>query len=132
MKRSERLKELVKESMQQLRLRISQEKLLLSDDILQIAILVGIKMAIRNSHIVDRDMEAVQDYRDDQLNRLVTELNFSVRTRKVFDRLRIITVGDIIQHSADDLLETRNFGVVSLREVREKLTKLMGLKLKGD
>jgi DNA-directed RNA polymerase subunit alpha len=46
-------------------------------------------------------------------------------------KLGIMTVGDLIRHSGDDLLESKNFGVTSLNEVRTKLTDL-GLKLRGD
>lgn len=61
----------------------------------------------------------------------ISELNFSVRARKCMNRLGITTVGELISHSSDDLLECKNFGVTSLVEVREKLTSL-GLKLRGD
>lgn len=61
----------------------------------------------------------------------IGELNFSVRARKCMNRLGITTVGELISHSSDDLLECKNFGVTSLVEVREKLTAF-GLKLRGD
>lgn len=61
----------------------------------------------------------------------VGELGLSVRARKCMNRLGIATVGELIAHSADDLLECKNFGVTSLVEVRDKLSAL-GLKLRGD
>lgn len=60
-----------------------------------------------------------------------SELNFSVRARKCMSRLGITTIGELIAHSGDELLECKNFGVTSLVEVREKL-KALGLKLRGD
>ncbi len=61
----------------------------------------------------------------------ITDLALSVRARKCMTRLNLQTVGQLLQRSGDELLETKNFGVTSLNEVRDKLTQ-MGLKLKGD
>ena len=47
------------------------------------------------------------------------------------NRLGINSLGDLIARSADELLESKNFGVTSLAEVREKLVQL-GLSLRGD
>jgi DNA-directed RNA polymerase subunit alpha len=65
------------------------------------------------------------------LNKPVTELNLSVRARKCMNRLGINTLGDLIQRTADELLESKNFGMTSLNEVREKLRQY-GLTLRGD
>jgi DNA-directed RNA polymerase subunit alpha len=61
----------------------------------------------------------------------ITELNLSVRARKCTTKLGIMTVGDLIRRTAEDLLECKNFGVTSLNEVREKLAE-RGLRLRGD
>lgn len=61
----------------------------------------------------------------------ISELNLSVRARKCTTKLGITTVGDLVRHNAENLLECRNFGVTSLNEVREKLAE-HGLKLKGE
>jgi DNA-directed RNA polymerase subunit alpha len=47
------------------------------------------------------------------------------------NKLALNTIGELIQRTADELLEAKNFGMTSLNEVREKLTQL-GLKLRGD
>jgi DNA-directed RNA polymerase subunit alpha len=65
------------------------------------------------------------------LNKPVSDLNLSVRARKCMNRLGINSLGDLIARSADELLESKNFGVTSLAEVREKLVQL-GLSLRGD
>jgi DNA-directed RNA polymerase subunit alpha len=65
------------------------------------------------------------------LNKPVTELNLSVRSRKCMNKLNITTVGELVHRTSDELLEAKNFGMTSLTEVREKLG-LMGLKLRGD
>ena len=46
-------------------------------------------------------------------------------------RLAIATIGDLVRHTGDELLECKNFGVTSLNEVREKLT-VLGIKLRGE
>ncbi len=66
-----------------------------------------------------------------KLNKPVSDLNLSVRARKCMNRLAIASIGELIQRSADELLEAKNFGMTSLNEVREKLRQ-MGLNLRGD
>lgn len=65
------------------------------------------------------------------LNRPVAELNLSVRARKCMTRLQIATLGELIARTPDELLESKNFGVTSLNEVRSKLNDL-GLRLRND
>jgi DNA-directed RNA polymerase subunit alpha len=65
------------------------------------------------------------------LNKPVGDLNLSVRARKCMNRLGINSLGELIQRSADELLESKNFGMTSLTEVREKLAQY-GLTLRGD
>src|SRR5262249_25287891 len=65
------------------------------------------------------------------LSKPVAELNLSVRARKCMNRLGIVSLGDLIQRTADELLESKNFGMTSLNEVREKLRQF-GLTLPGD
>tara|TARA_Y100000758_G_C15996888_1_gene402619 strand:- start:628 stop:987 length:360 start_codon:yes stop_codon:yes gene_type:complete len=71
---------------------------------------------------------------DDELalqDRPIADLKLSVRARKCMMRLRLTTIGELLRKSADDLLESKNFGVTSLNEVREKLEQ-MELKLRGE
>jgi DNA-directed RNA polymerase subunit alpha len=65
------------------------------------------------------------------LSKPVSDLNLSVRARKCMNRLGINSVGELVQRSPDELLESKNFGITSLSEVREKLQQL-GLTLRGD
>jgi DNA-directed RNA polymerase subunit alpha len=65
------------------------------------------------------------------LNKPVSDLNLSVRARKCMNRLGINTLGELVNRTADELLESKNFGMTSLTEVREKL-RLYGLSLRGD
>ena len=61
----------------------------------------------------------------------VTDLNLSVRSRKCLARLGIVSLGELMSRSADELMAVRNFGVTSLNEIRAKLTE-QGLKLRND
>ena len=61
----------------------------------------------------------------------ISDLNLSVRARKCMNKLGIQTVGELIIHTGDELMECKNFGVTSLNEVREKLAEL-NLKLKNE
>ena len=65
------------------------------------------------------------------LSRPISDLNLSVRARKCMIRLGLSTIGELVRHTGDELLECKNFGVTSLNEVREKLTG-HGLRLRGD
>ncbi|MFC1805420.1 DNA-directed RNA polymerase subunit alpha C-terminal domain-containing protein [Planctomycetota bacterium] len=53
----------------------------------------------------------------------INELDLSLRSRKCMERLGIVTLGQLCERSADDLLSSRNFGRTSLAEVSEKLTR---------
>ncbi|QDU45174.1 tetratricopeptide repeat protein [Symmachiella dynata] len=65
------------------------------------------------------------------LNRPVADLNLSVRARKCMSRLGINTLAELTSRTPDELLESKNFGVTSLNEVRRKLTDI-GIKLRND
>ena len=47
------------------------------------------------------------------------------------NRLNIGTLGELVSKSADELLECKNFGVTSLKEIRDKLVEF-NIRLKGD
>jgi DNA-directed RNA polymerase subunit alpha len=65
------------------------------------------------------------------LSKPIGDLNLSVRARKCMSKLGIQTLGDLLKHTGDELLECKNFGITSLNEVRDKLSGL-GIKLKND
>jgi DNA-directed RNA polymerase subunit alpha len=77
------------------------------------------------------NQQPLSDQEQAVLNKSVSELNLSVRARKCMNRLGINSMGDLIQRTADELLESKNFGMTSLTEVREKLRQF-GLTLRGD
>ncbi|MBI3818168.1 MAG: tetratricopeptide repeat protein [Planctomycetes bacterium] len=54
----------------------------------------------------------------------ILELDLSVRSRRTMEALAIRSVGDLLQHSAEELLAMPNFGQTSLNEIRMKLRAL--------
>jgi DNA-directed RNA polymerase subunit alpha len=75
--------------------------------------------------------EAVSPQEQAILEAPVGDLNLSVRARKCLSRLNLVSIGELLSKTADELLSVRNFGVTSLNEVRAKLTE-MGLRLRND
>jgi len=65
------------------------------------------------------------------LSMTIADMQFSVRSRKCMARLGITTVGELVQHTPDELLSAKNFGVTSLNEIRAKLSE-HGIKLRND
>jgi len=59
----------------------------------------------------------------------ISQLNLSIRSRKCMERLGILTLGELAERTADELLASRNFGRTSLTEVAEKLAQF-GLSLR--
>ncbi|MDX1963746.1 MAG: DNA-directed RNA polymerase subunit alpha [Pirellulales bacterium] len=63
-----------------------------------------------------------------KLNMSLAELKLSVRATNCLESENINTVRDLVVRNEDQLLEVRNFGETTLREVRDKLAEL-GLRL---
>ncbi len=78
-----------------------------------------------------RPQQPLSEQEQAKLNKPVSDLNLSVRARKCMNRLGLNTLADLVQRTADELLESKNFGQTSLSEVREKLAQ-HGLTLRGD
>ena len=68
---------------------------------------------------------------DEQYNKLVEELDLSVRTLNCLRRGGITTVGELINKEEKELLALRNFGQKSKKEVEERI-EAMGLSLKSE
>lgn len=63
------------------------------------------------------------------VSRYLSDMEFSGRARKCFQRLNLVTVGDLLAKTEPELLAAKNFGQTSLNEVKQKLTEL-GLTLR--
>src|SRR5213076_2693082 len=57
-----------------------------------------------------RPQQPLSEQEQAVLNKPVSELNLSVRARKCMNRLGIQTMGELVQRTADELLESKNFG----------------------
>jgi DNA-directed RNA polymerase subunit alpha len=66
----------------------------------------------------------------DLLNKPISELELSIRARRTVETMGCLTVGDIVQHTEEELLAMPNFGTTSLQELKTKL-QAMNLKLKS-
>lgn len=83
-------------------------------------------------HVPDAiEVESLSPDEQAVLMRPVTDLNLSVRARKCMNRLGLQSIAELIRRTADELLECKNFGVTSLKEVREKLQQY-NLRLRGE
>jgi len=65
----------------------------------------------------------------EKLSMPVELLGLSTRCRKCMERLKIKTVGELIEHTEEELLSAPNFGRTSIAEIRDKLAEL-GLALR--
>ncbi len=63
------------------------------------------------------------------VNKLVTELELSVRSRKALQRLGAVTLSDLIVHTEAELMSIKNFGQTSLNEIQRQLARY-GLSLR--
>ena len=61
----------------------------------------------------------------------VDAFKWSVRTTNCFEKKGIITLGDLLKRTEADLLQIRDFGLTSLKEVTRVLSRV-GLSLKGQ
>ncbi len=124
--------------------RVSEQHLLSSKNFGETSLLeIKEMMASKGLHLgqsLEDGAESEVRYRPQQplspeeqavLNKPVSDLNLSVRARKCMNRLGINILGELVQRTGDELLESKNFGMTSLTEVREKLAQL-GLTLRGD
>jgi len=59
----------------------------------------------------------------DVLNKPLSEIEFSGRSRKCLQRLGLVTLGDVTLKTETELLATKNFGQTSLNEVKQKLAE---------
>jgi len=67
----------------------------------------------------------------DVLDKLVADLELSVRARRCMERLGIVTLRDLTEKTERELLSGKNFGRTSLKEIKDKLAAF-GVKLAED
>jgi DNA-directed RNA polymerase subunit alpha len=76
----------------------------------------------------DRDEEKKADRQSQVLKIPVTDFELSVRSRNCLQKMNILTLGDLIMKSEQELLSYKNFGETSLKEIKDMLAS-KGLRL---
>jgi DNA-directed RNA polymerase subunit alpha len=59
----------------------------------------------------------------EEINKDIEDLNFSVRSFNCLRRYGIVSVGDLIQKTEEEIMNLRNFGKKSLDEIKLKLAE---------
>jgi len=77
--------------------------------------------AIRSTRPTPR--RQVPEGSPDVVNKYLSEIEFSSRSRKCLQRLNLVTLGDLIMRTEAELLATKNFGQTSLNEIKTKLAE---------
>jgi DNA-directed RNA polymerase subunit alpha len=73
---------------------------------------------------VDRGLGVGTSLPPDKYNMPIEDLNLSVRAYNCLKRSGLMTVGQVLEKSEDELLSLRNFGRKSYDELRDKLVEL--------
>ncbi len=81
------------------------------------------------NHTFRNPLEEEPKVNDEQMATPVGELELSVRSRKGLQRLNILTLGDLVNCTEAELLGCKNFGMMSLNEIKQCL-KERGLSLR--
>lgn len=68
---------------------------------------------------------------DEVLKKNLSDFEWSGRIRKVFEKLGVVTVGDLLARTEKDLLKSKNLGVTSIKEIRKKLGQV-GVSMKPE
>ena len=101
----------------------------------------GLRLGMTNDELMHRDLgepteapvvteEAADPNSPDPARRPISELDLSVRSRRIVDLLKIRTIGDLSGKTEAELLACPNFGQTSLNEIKTKLDEF-GLSLRG-
>jgi DNA-directed RNA polymerase subunit alpha len=101
----------------------------------------GLRLGMTADELMNRDLgessepvlkpeEAPDPNSPDPVRRPITELDLSVRSRRIVDLLKIRTIGDLSNKTEAELLACPNFGQTSLNEIKTKLDEF-GLALRG-
>jgi DNA-directed RNA polymerase subunit alpha len=88
----------------------------------------GPEMTLRDDHRDTEGSEAVDHDLERKLNMSLAELELSVRATNCLESEGITTVRDLVIRGDEELLEVRNFGETTLKEVKIKLEE-RGLRL---
>jgi DNA-directed RNA polymerase subunit alpha len=105
-------------------------------EIRQIMELKGLKLGVasldgKTREINDEEDGVEDEQTNDLLDKSISELELSVRAKKALENLGVLTVGQLVAKTEDELLKCKNFGVTSLNEIKQALTNV-GLELYSE
>jgi DNA-directed RNA polymerase subunit alpha len=69
----------------------------------------------------DEEMERKEDRLNQILRTPITDFELSVRARNCLNKMNILTLGDLVKQTEQELLSYKNFGETSLNEIKEIL-----------
>lgn len=76
--------------------------------------------------VKEKVFEQIKELGHDEqvVSRSTAELDLSVRARKALSLLNVTTIGDLLLKTEAELMGVKNFGMTSLVEIKEALTKM--------
>ena len=90
-----------------------------------------LKISETNSNLITIPETALLEQKGEHLETIfIEELELSVRAYNCLKRANVHTLADLLQYSAEDLLEFKNFGQKSADEVCENLKKRFNMDLR--
>jgi DNA-directed RNA polymerase subunit alpha len=91
-----------------------------------------LKISETSSDLISLPETTLQENKEEHLETIfIEELELSVRAYNCLKRANVHTLSDLLQYSAEDLLEFKNFGQKSADEVCENLKKRFDLDLRN-
>ncbi len=111
---------------------LPEEAISLAAEILSghLDLFINLTDEISNVEIIE---EEVVEEEDEVYDMTIEELDFSVRSYNCLKRAGVNTVGDLLSKSEDGLMNIRNLGKKSLKEIKQKLIEFrLNLKIKQD
>ncbi|MFY9344586.1 MAG: DNA-directed RNA polymerase subunit alpha C-terminal domain-containing protein [Planctomycetota bacterium] len=101
----------------------------------------GLRLGMTADELMSKDLGEMQEpvlrpeeqpdpNSPDPSRRPISELDLSVRSRRIVDLLKIRTIGDLAAKTEAELLACPNFGQTSLNEIKTKLDEF-GMSLRG-
>ncbi len=101
-------------------------------DILRNELAIFAQLGKPEPSTIEHGMGRGQAVTSDRIDTPIEDLNLSVRAYNCLKRSGLMTVGQILEKSEDELLSLRNFGRKSFDELRAKLVELGFLDLAGE
>ncbi len=99
---------------------LNEIKTILASKNLQLGMAIENKTFTDSEELPSEPLNTKQEFSQ----KLVDDMELSVRSRKCLLRLNVRTIGDLISKTEVELLGCKNFGVTSLNEIKQQLTDL--------